>query len=66
MRDEKEVFGARHISESCVCKTCINANGSPPYADNWRKSSCIVYPDPQTKPADVYYDGADCEFYERG
>lgn len=46
MRDKKEIFGARHVSEKCACKTC-------------------VYPDPQTKPSDVYYDGAECEYYAK-
>ena len=66
MRDKKEVFGARHPNENMLCKTCVYANGSPPFANGWRKSSCIVYADPQTKPAEVYYDGAECKFYQRG
>lgn len=64
MQDKKEIFGARHPSENMKCKTCIYANGKPPFADGWRKSSCVVYQDPDIKPNDVYFDGAECEYYK--
>lgn len=64
MRDKKEVFGARHPNENMKCKTCVHADGSPPFANRWKKASCMIYPDPQTKPFNVYYDGAECEYYK--
>ena len=64
MQDKKEIFGARHPNEKMKCRTCVYANGKPPFADGWRKSSCMIYQDPDTKPADVYFDGADCDYYE--
>lgn len=56
MIENKEIFGARHPNNNMKCKTCIFSNG-------WKKASCIVYPDPQTKPPSVYYDGAECKYY---
>ena len=63
MIENKEIFGARHPNNNMKCKTCIFSKGAEPFENGWKKASCIVYPDPQTKPPNVYYDGAECEYY---
>lgn len=65
MQDKNEIFGARHPNEHMKCKTCIYSNGTPPFANGWRKACCMIYQDPVIKPADVYFDGADCEYYKK-
>ncbi|MDR1398113.1 MAG: hypothetical protein LBJ14_10345 [Desulfarculales bacterium] len=32
--------------------------------DRASTDTCMIFEDPETKPHDVYFDGADCEFYE--
>jgi hypothetical protein len=60
--DKKEVLGARHISENCTCEDCMWADGLPPYEDGYKKASCMMYPYPETKPKEVYFDGTECEY----
>lgn len=33
--------------------------------DNADTAHCGIYEDPESKPNDVYFDGAECEFYEK-
>lgn len=63
MIENKEMFRARHPNDNMKCKTCIFSNGTELFENGWKKTSCIVYPDPQIKPPSVYYDGAECEYY---
>ena len=50
------------------CRTCANAHGEAPWADNPAKSYCLAYTRASgfQKPSDVYFDGADCPFYTKG
>jgi len=67
MDDKKfEEMGARGVHPEIYCKNCKFANGEPPFGDGYKKSSCIKYPYPQTKPLSIYFDGAECEHFERG
>lgn len=47
------------------CKTCANAHGPKPWEDKPEKAYCMAYTRKSgfQKPADVYFDGADCPFY---
>ncbi len=47
------------------CKTCAFCHGEPPFADLPEKAYCEIYryENSTRKPPDVYYDGAECEFY---
>ncbi len=47
------------------CKSCAFRHGKPPFADLPEKAYCEIYNRDNTngKPSDVYYDGAECEFY---
>lgn len=49
------------------CMTCDYSNGEPPWADSPLKSYCVMFPREEglRKPASVYYEGAECEFYRR-
>ena len=49
------------------CMSCAYADGEPPWADSPLKSYCVMYArgDGRQKPPEVYYDGAECEFYRR-
>lgn len=61
-----EVFGCRRINPKW-CKTCRFARGEPPFEDAPEKGHCMIYSrgEGESKPDDVYFDGAECEFYER-
>lgn len=63
---ENQVFGCNKINPK-YCKTCIFARGNPPFEDLPEKANCMVYSNDSglTKPDDVYYDGAPCEYYEK-
>jgi hypothetical protein len=66
-RWEGEMMGGRHVSENIVCKTCmfrfIEVGGRK--VDIPSGSACEIFEYPDDKPHDVYFDGAECEFYEK-
>jgi hypothetical protein len=49
-----------------ACETCMfrptEHNGLK--LDRADTDTCVIYEEPETKPHDVYWDGADCEYYE--
>lgn len=49
------------------CKTCrfrmFEINGK--LIDDYRRSSCLIYPYPEMKPTSFYDGSAKCEFYEK-
>jgi hypothetical protein len=49
-----------------ACQNCMFAHGEPPFADAPDKSYCQIYEreSGESKPRNVAYDGADCEYYE--
>lgn len=50
-----------------ACETCLfrptEYNGLK--LDRANTDTCGVFEDPETKPDDVYWDGAKCEYYEK-
>lgn len=60
--NNSEMFGGRHVHPDIVCKTCVFANGEPPFADGPEKGNCKYYKQ-ELKPAAVYFDGEPCEFH---
>jgi hypothetical protein len=65
-RWESELWATQGVSENIVCKTCmfriIEVNGKK--VDIPTGSCCEIYEYPDGKPHEVYFDGAECEFYE--
>lgn len=65
-RWESELFAPQHINP-VACRTCkfraTVFHGEQ--LDNADTGSCEIYEYPESKPNDVYFDGADCEFYEK-
>lgn len=61
-----EVWGCRSINP-ISCQTCMFAHGKPPFEDLPNKAYCMIYSkdDGEAKPPEVYYDGEECEFYEK-
>lgn len=59
-------FGCKPINP-VYCKSCIFAHGNPPFEDMPEKSYCRIYTrnGGKQKPPDVYYEGAECEYYEQ-
>lgn len=59
-------FGCKPINPE-YCKTCIFSRGDPPFEDSPEKRYCRVFTRESglRKPNDVYYDGAECEAYEK-
>jgi hypothetical protein len=66
-RWESEMMGGRHVSDKIVCKTCmfryIESGGEKIASPN--ASICEIYEYPDSKPHEVYFDGAECENYEK-
>lgn len=61
-----EVFGCGKINPK-FCQTCRFSRGKPPFEDAPEKAYCMIYSrdEGETKPPEVYYDGAECEFYHK-
>jgi hypothetical protein len=63
---EEGFLGIQHASDNIVCKTCVfrpcEINGVN--LDRADTGNCQIYEYPESKPHDVYFDGADCDFYE--
>jgi len=49
-----------------ACETCIFSHGEPPWADTPLKGSCEIFEYPESKPHDVYFEGAGCEYHDKG
>lgn len=47
------------------CKECIFRDDGTVYSNDYRKSSCRMYPYPRFKPLAVMNNTEDCEFYEK-
>lgn len=50
-----------------MCRTCLFAHGEAPFEDTPEKRWCEIfrYNSGEKKPSDVYFDGAECEYYEK-
>lgn len=50
-----------------MCRTCLFAHGEAPFEDTPEKRWCEIfrYNSGEQKPDDVYYSGAECEYYEK-
>lgn len=59
-------FGCKPINPKW-CKTCRFSKGEPPFEDTPEKSNCMIYSheDGEEKPPEVYFDGGECEYYEK-
>ena len=66
-RWEKEIWTAQS-PKAIACETCkfratVAGDGTP--LDRASTDTCELYEDPERKPHDVLWDGAECEFYEK-
>ena len=66
-RWEKEIWTAQSPN-AAACETCkfratVAGDGTP--LDRASTDTCEIYEDPERKPNDVLWDGAECEFYEK-
>ena len=61
-----EGFGCKPINPK-KCRKCRFSRGNPPFEDSPEKSYCMIYSrdSGEQKPPEVYYDGGDCEYYEK-
>jgi hypothetical protein len=62
-RWESEMMGGKSRNPN-ACMLCMFSHGEPPFADTPIKGCCQIYEYPESKPSDVYFDGAPCEYYE--
>ena len=48
------------------CRKCLFAHGEAPFEDTPEKRWCEMYRhnNNEQKPSEVYYEGAECEFFE--
>ena len=62
----QESWGCAKINPK-QCKTCRFSHGKPPFEDSPLKAYCMIYSkeDGEAKPPEVYYDGKECEYYEK-
>ena len=63
---QNEVGGYKPINPK-KCKTCRFSHGDPPFEDAPEKIHCMIFSreEGEQKPPEVYYEGADCEYYEK-
>ena len=47
------------------CKNCIFRDDGTVYSNDYRKSSCRMYPYPRFKPLAIMNNTENCEFYEQ-
>jgi hypothetical protein len=66
-RWENEGWAAQQVSANIVCKTCAfrfsEINGEKREAPE--SSECEMYEHPDSKPEAVYFNGSECEYYEK-
>jgi hypothetical protein len=62
----QEVWGCGTINPR-ACRTCRFSHGKPPFEDMPEKAYCMIFSrdEGEAKPPEVYYEGEDCEFYEK-
>jgi hypothetical protein len=63
-RWEEEQWNAKQPNPK-ACETCMFSHGAVPWADTPQKASCEIFEYPESKPHDVYFEGADCEYHEK-
>jgi hypothetical protein len=63
-RWESEMMGGKDQNPR-ACMACMFAQGGETRADSAFKGHCMIYERPEIKPTEVYFDGADCEYYEK-
>ena len=63
-RWESEMMGGKKANPK-ACETCAFSHGEAPWADEPIKGCCEMFEYPDTKPDTVYFDGAECEYYEK-
>lgn len=66
--EQRTGYTEQEANNRCkFCKSCIFSHGKPPFADLPEKAYCVIYPkeNGRAKPPDVYYNGAECEYYEQ-
>jgi hypothetical protein len=65
-RWEGEMLGGKQPNAK-ACETCLlkrtEYNGIA--LNRADTDTCQIYESPETKPNDVYWDGADCDYYEK-
>ena len=66
-RWESEPLSSQRINpvacETCMFRASIEEGDAP--LDRATTGNCEIYEFPDMKPDDVYFDGAECEFYEK-
>jgi hypothetical protein len=66
-RWESEIWKTQGVTDKIVCKTCmfryIEIKGEK--VESPKAGGCEIYEYPDCKPHEVYFDGAECEFYEK-
>lgn len=51
------------ISKCDLCKNCFFRDDGTVYSNDYKKSSCVMYPHPSFKPVGVIRSIEPCEFY---
>ena len=63
---ENESWGCGSINPK-FCQSCMFSHGEAPFADAPEKAYCMIYnhENGEGKPPEVYYDGKECEYYNK-
>lgn len=61
-----EVFGCKQPNPK-YCRTCMFVLKKDPFGELPDNAYCRMFPEQEHegKPNDVYFDGAECEYYEK-
>ncbi len=66
-RWESEKLSPQHINpvacETCMFRAYLDSDGDQ--LDRASTDCCEMYEEPERKPDEIYYGGAECEFYEK-
>jgi hypothetical protein len=65
-RRESEMMGRKHPNPK-ACETCMfrPSEFRGVRLDRADTANCLIYEEPEDKPDAVYFDGAECEYYEQ-
>ena len=65
-RWESEMMGGKHPNPK-ACETCMfrPSEFRGVKLDRADTANCQIYEEPDDKPDEVYFDGAECEHYEK-
>lgn len=64
LQQTEEIFGCKQVNPK-YCETCMFVETREPFGKLPRLANCKIYKYPQSKPEEILFSGAECEYYEK-